>query len=398
MDNISHTLISVGLGTAIGRRLPAAGQRAAIWTAVIAGNIPDLDIVTSMFARQSKLMYLLHHRGHTHTILYALLIGLAVGWIAAWISQKNITEPIERKKVRTKLLLAGLLSALLHLFMDWWNLYGIHPFYPFNNQWYFGDAIFIVEPMIWLALVPFCLRISQRKGYRILICLVPLFSAGLALSFQAYGLLAALVSVLTVALVWDRKKPAHHSGFIICSTVIAAFFAGSMVAKGPVGSLPALPAGATFIDSALAPAPGNPFCWKFYTVSLDGSDYVVRTGVFSHLPAIVSPDRCYLERGIDGTAPTTPVISEQPNFAGISEYRIAREELKSLMTNCEFRAFTIFARMPFFAKTAPEPIFGDLRFDNEPGLGFSEFTLTPGADCPGLVQAPWIPPRLDELQ
>lgn len=397
MDNISHTLISVGLGAAFAGRMPAAGRRTAIWTAVLAGNIPDIDILTSMVARQNKLIYLLHHRGHTHTILYALLTGLIVGSVAGWIGQKKISNPADRKFIRSNLILVGLLSVLLHLFMDWWNLYGIHPFYPFNNNWYYGDAVFIVEPMIWLALVPFCWRISLKKRYKFLTGLVPIFALGLAVSFHLYDLLAAMAVLLIVAYVWDRKKPEQHSGFLLSTLIISAFFVGSIGASSYLKSEPAVPPGARFIDAALAPSPGNPFCWKFYVVSLDNEDYVVRTGTFSHLPAFVDPRSCYLDRGAEKTAALKPIKSDLSIFSGIGEYRTASVELKKLMTNCEFSALAGFARMPFFSAAKVGNVFGDLRFDVEPGLGFSEFILNPAANCASLGVPPWTPPRQDFL-
>ena len=44
------------------------------------------------------------------------------------------------------------MSLLGHLVLDSWNSYGVHPFYPFDMRWYYGDAMFIVEPWLWLFL------------------------------------------------------------------------------------------------------------------------------------------------------------------------------------------------------------------------------------------------------
>src|SRR5688572_32841257 len=82
MDNLTHTLIGFVAGDAIARStadvpggLSAATRRSYFVTvAAIGSNIPDLDLVLTYggFA-PGKLGYLLHHRGHTHTI-----IGVAV--------------------------------------------------------------------------------------------------------------------------------------------------------------------------------------------------------------------------------------------------------------------------------------------------------------------------------
>jgi membrane-bound metal-dependent hydrolase YbcI (DUF457 family) len=40
------------------------------------------------------------------------------------------------------------LGLLLHLGMDYLNVYGVHPFHPFDSRWRYGDMIFIVETRV----------------------------------------------------------------------------------------------------------------------------------------------------------------------------------------------------------------------------------------------------------
>ena len=44
---------------------------------------------------------------------------------------------------------SALLGTLLHLSMDALNSYGVHLFWPFENRWFYGDSVFIVEPLYW---------------------------------------------------------------------------------------------------------------------------------------------------------------------------------------------------------------------------------------------------------
>jgi inner membrane protein len=46
----------------------------------------------------------------------------------------------------------ALLGALLHLFQDFTNNYGVRPFAPFNEKWYSWDIVFIVDPIMLLAM------------------------------------------------------------------------------------------------------------------------------------------------------------------------------------------------------------------------------------------------------
>ncbi len=58
--------------------------------------------------------------------------------------------------------LAGRLS---HLALDYTNSYGVHPFWPIENSWYNGDAVFIVEPWVWIAgLAPLLLLARRMTG------------------------------------------------------------------------------------------------------------------------------------------------------------------------------------------------------------------------------------------
>jgi inner membrane protein len=34
--------------------------------------------------------------------------------------------------------------------MDSLNVYGVHPLWPFDPNWYYGDLVFIVEPVFWI--------------------------------------------------------------------------------------------------------------------------------------------------------------------------------------------------------------------------------------------------------
>ena len=73
MENITHSLVGATLAELA---LPAAAtpaQRRLFYAAgIVAANLPDADLLyTSIIA--PPLGYLLHHRGHTHTV-----VGLAV--------------------------------------------------------------------------------------------------------------------------------------------------------------------------------------------------------------------------------------------------------------------------------------------------------------------------------
>lgn len=142
MDNITHTLIGAGLA----RALPAKYQRPEIyWACVIGNNIPDADFLMKLWPSTTALEYLVHHRGYTHTFLLTPVLGLCTAAIA-----RKIAGTIWSRA----LIFFAILSGFLHIAADAMNNYGVHPLTPFSNRWFYGDAVFIVEPLIWFSLIP----------------------------------------------------------------------------------------------------------------------------------------------------------------------------------------------------------------------------------------------------
>jgi inner membrane protein len=137
VDNLSHTLAGLALARAgVGRGAP--GTTAAL---VIASNLPDADIVTSLFGTAS---YLEHHRGLSHSVVGAplLALGLALALSATVRESRFVT-----------LLLCSLAGVGGHVFMDLWTSYGTRVFAPFDGSWYTWDLVFIVDPFVWALLM-----------------------------------------------------------------------------------------------------------------------------------------------------------------------------------------------------------------------------------------------------
>jgi inner membrane protein len=51
-----------------------------------------------------------------------------------------------------ELLLLSTVSILSHPILDTLNTYGVRWLMPFDGRWFYGDAVFIVDPWLWLAL------------------------------------------------------------------------------------------------------------------------------------------------------------------------------------------------------------------------------------------------------
>ncbi|MFL6550906.1 MAG: metal-dependent hydrolase, partial [Povalibacter sp.] len=159
MDNFTHTLIGVLVGETFARTTRASSsglepqrrRNLLVTTSAIASNLPDLDFIPSAITGD-KLQYLMQHRGHTHTLLGLLVIcALVSAGFDLWCRWRK-WQPAATDRVQ--LGAVTLLALLLHVAMDFTNNYGVHPFWPFNNGWLYGDTIFIWEPLLWVAAAP----------------------------------------------------------------------------------------------------------------------------------------------------------------------------------------------------------------------------------------------------
>lgn len=409
MDNLTHTLISVMVGEAVHRSVPPSatltdGQRrnVAIAVMVVGGNLPDVDVLYTTWG-SDPLVYLLHHRGHTHTIVGALVLS-AVLFLAVrlWWRYREV-EP--RPADIRFLAVLSVLATLLHLGLDFTNSYGVHPFWPVDDRWYYGDAIFIVEPLLWAcsAVLLFTLRNRVARG---LVALV--LAAGIGLSWFS-GLvpasLAALLTLLTIGMaVVGHRVPARAAlatGIVAWLVVTAVFATTSRTAKTRVDAVlaDAFPAART-LDTVLTPTPANPVCREVLAVQLDGDRYVIRTAFHSSAPGWIPADACAeLSLSSTRTAPLLPVARPSTAETTWTGELSMPADLPSTLAReyCAVDALMQFARAPWAIPQGDGWVVGDLRYDREPGLGFAEVEVGPSADdCPRF-RPPWVPPRQDLL-
>jgi inner membrane protein len=124
----------------------------ATLTMVLASEAPDLDVFAYFGGSVEGFA---HHRGFTHTLLGAPVVaaGVVCGVygiyrLMMWLGWKPKLPP------RWKLLFAyALLASLTHIYQDFTNHYGVRPFAPFYPRWFSWDIVFIVDPIMFAALV-----------------------------------------------------------------------------------------------------------------------------------------------------------------------------------------------------------------------------------------------------
>lgn len=157
VDNICHSLVGAALGQAGLARRTTLGMS----TLVIANNLPDVDV--AVFATNTLAMSF--RRGWTHGVLAQALLPVALtGAMLAYdrfVVQRHPGAP--PRAVARELLLLSYLGVFAHVFLDFLNSYGVRLLMPFSGHWFYGDALFIVDPWLYLA-VGGGWWMSRRRG------------------------------------------------------------------------------------------------------------------------------------------------------------------------------------------------------------------------------------------
>lgn len=409
MDNLTHTLIGILAGETAARTssedphgLPPQTRRNLLVTlAAIGSNLPDADLLYSFIG--GKINYLTHHRGHTHTIVGALLLAaLAYAATHWWLRKRGLDVS---RKDRRWIIGTVLLAPLLHIAMDATNNYGVHPFWPWHNGWFYGDSVFIIEPLLWTACAPLVFLLRTPTA-RVLVALC--LAAGVALAFFS-GLLpplilAAYLFLLAGMLALGRTTPARTAllcGVSLWLGVTATFMMASQVAAGRAHELAAqyFPQ-SRLLDHILTPMPANPLCWELILVGTQHDELALRRAMLSLVPSWMPAQACR-GRSLDAltTAPLVPVrAAATDGLRWHGEVLTPRHRLVELdATDCRAAAALRFMRAPWLASVEGQTILGDLRYDREPALGFAEIDLDERSGCP--IRTPdWLPPRKDLLE
>lgn len=161
MDNICHALAGAALGQAGLKHRTALGMS----TLVIGANLPDIDALAMIWGDP-----LAFRRGWTHGILALLVLPFVLTAIMlAWdrlVRRRRRAAHASAPAVPRELLLLSAISILSHPFLDFLNTYGVRWLMPFLDRWYYGDAVFIVDPWMWLALGTGVILSSRGRSTR----------------------------------------------------------------------------------------------------------------------------------------------------------------------------------------------------------------------------------------
>jgi inner membrane protein len=203
MEPVTHFLTGAVLSRAFFNRKTAL----ATVTMVLAAEAPDIDMVAYFGGSDVGFV---QHRGFTHTIIGIAVVSLVVVALVYAVhrvyrrwrpSPDHPAEVIVMEPHWPTLIGLSLVAGYSHILLDFTNNYGVRPFWPFNAHWYSWDIVFIVEPLILLALF----------GGLVLPALFGLINSEIgARSRGPRGRGGAVVALILILLIWGFRDYEHR--------------------------------------------------------------------------------------------------------------------------------------------------------------------------------------------
>lgn len=393
MDNLTHSLFGAAVAEAyIQTKIPAApkGTRRLLYTtSILANNCPDFDFLLGLVDNTS-LGYLLNHRGWTHTVVGAFLQSLLL--VAIFYTVLNWRQSPLKESLKHIAALA-LVGCQTHMLLDFFNSYGVHPFWPLDTSWFYLDSVFIIEPLLWIVLCGLWLRTKSWTGL-LLIPIVLAYVYGWQRDLVPLPVLVAPSLLMLFCFVLYKKlseKPKSLLALALFTVIVLTFWGHQKLARGKVLEQLGLSSSAQTLDVVLTSLPSNPTCWFFLAPQLNGTNYQVLAG---SVALYGSAQNCRTWSMGKSLAPnfTPPANTQTVHFRGA--WVAPLEELRPLLKSCQVASWFKFARVPFWS----QGVLNDLRFAIRDEQNFTTLLVPSDADdkCPPIA-APWSAPRQDVL-
>ena len=160
MDSLTHILFGATLAqTGFRRRL---GRR-AILASIVLSSLPDLDVAAGWI--DGRFAEWEHHRGFTHSLLFAPVVGPLIGWGIAraerWRGRRPPGDAVGDDRLRCWVWLS-FLALLSHPLLDVFTSYGTQLLWPLTTARFAVDAVAIIDPAYSLLPLTIALVIGAK--------------------------------------------------------------------------------------------------------------------------------------------------------------------------------------------------------------------------------------------
>jgi inner membrane protein len=379
VENITHSLLGAALAEVALPKDATPRQRTLFYASgIIAANLPDADLLYTRIT-PPPLGYLLHHRGHTHTIAGVVVLAAVIGLVTLLPGLRSL---VKSNEPRHGLLVIAALAS--HLIADSWNSYGVHALWPLTGRWYYGDAVFIAEPWLWALLGVSVAMNTRRRAGRVMIAgaliAIPIGAAFVGLVSVVVLVPIALAIAMLIPLMRPRA-PATRASLSLAAVVL--FVVASYALRDSARASAVAPddgVGHRAIDLIASPRPGNPLCWNILALDESGDSLYIRHGTIAVGLSMLPINPC------GG--------GQRRTFDPGGVQRLA--DLRTIMReDCRVRAWLQFGRAP----SMRDGWIADARFGGQGRGNFSAMQVADvrsARDCPPHLTN-WDLPRADVL-
>ena len=145
MDPICHTLVGAALGSTGLERKTRFGRV----TMIVGANLPDVDVISYGWGETAALAF---RRGVTHGFPALLILPVLLAGAMLLLGRRSKPGASIPATDFKWLLALSAISVASHPTLDFLNVYGVRWFMPFDDTWFYGDTLYIVDPWMWAIL------------------------------------------------------------------------------------------------------------------------------------------------------------------------------------------------------------------------------------------------------
>lgn len=371
MDNLTHSLVGLTLAKAGLERLSPGATALCI----LAANSPDADILTLVGGRWN---YLQHHRGLTHSIAGAASLAVALPLVFCLVDW--LIGRFKKSKRVTRLpglLFASFVATASHPLLDWTNNYGVRFLLPWDARWFYGDLVFIMDPVLWLLLGGAAFLLTAKTRPRLvvwtavalvptlLVFLGPTSRGGLtnATPLRIFWIVALVLLVVLFRKDMEKRwgRRVAQAAIVTAAAYVLALGAIHQVALRRASAMASILSYEPTINLAAMPTLANPLRWLCIVETEHAS---------TRFELNLTDNQSRAERLVTYRKPDAdaPVVREAERdhrvqvFLGFARFPV----LQVSELNCVTQSLVQFA---------------DLRY-TEPGTNRGTFSLAVPVDCP----------------
>jgi inner membrane protein len=207
MDPICHTLVGAALGSTGLERKTRFGRA----TMILGANLPDVDVISYGWGETAALGF---RRGVTHGIPALLILPLLLAGAMLLVGRRSKPGAPSRASNFKWLLVLSAISVASHPALDFLNVYGVRWLMPFDDTWFYGDTLYIVDPWMWAILAVALLFARLYRSSNPLSFFTRPATVGLLVAFT-YICSMAVASSISRQVVESELSSAEISRFMV---------------------------------------------------------------------------------------------------------------------------------------------------------------------------------------